>query len=71
VYKKADNLYSCENYRGICLLNVSYKAFAKVFYDHLLPYANKAVQHYQAEFQSGFSTTDQLFVLSKILELGN
>jgi hypothetical protein len=51
-----------KNYRWICLLNVTYKVFAKIIYDCLLPHANAAVQHYQAGFQSGKSTTDQLFL---------
>jgi hypothetical protein len=50
VYKKGDKL-DCKNYRGICLLNVTYKVFAKILYDRLLPHANAAVQHYQAGFQ--------------------
>jgi hypothetical protein len=62
VYKKGDKL-DCKNYRGTCLLNVTYKVFAKILYDSLLPHANAAVQHYQAGFQSGKSTTDQLFAL--------
>jgi hypothetical protein len=59
VYKKGDKL-DCIDYRGICLLNVTHKVFAKI-YDHLLRHANAAVQYYQAGFQSGKSTTDQLF----------
>jgi hypothetical protein len=70
VYKKDDKL-DCKNYRGICLLNVTYKVFAKILYDRLLPHANAAVQHYQAGFQSGKSTTDQLFALRQILEKCN
>jgi hypothetical protein len=70
VYEKGDKL-DCKNYRGICLLNVTYKVFAKTLYDRLLPHANAAVQHYQAGFQSGKSTTDQLFALRQILEKCN
>jgi hypothetical protein len=40
-----------------------YKVFAKILYYRLLLLANVAVQLYQDEFQSGKSTTDQLFAL--------
>jgi hypothetical protein len=56
---------------GICVLNVTYKVFAKTLYDRLLPHANAAVQHNHAGFQSGRSTTDQLFALRQILEKCN
>jgi hypothetical protein len=42
-----------------------------MIYDRLLPLANAAVQHYQAGFQSGKSTTEQLFALRQILEKCN
>jgi hypothetical protein len=70
VYKKGDKL-DCKNYRGICLLNVTYKVFAEILYDRVLPHANAAVQHYQAGFQSGKSTTDQLIAVRQILEKCN
>jgi hypothetical protein len=70
VYKKGDKL-ACKNYRGICILSVTYKVFAKILYGCLLPHANAAVQHDQAEFQSGKSTTNQLFALCQILEKCN
>jgi hypothetical protein len=52
-------------------LNVTYKVFAKILYDRFLLHANATVHHYQAEFQSGKSTTDQLFALRQILEKCN
>jgi hypothetical protein len=70
VCKKGDKL-DCKNYRGICLFIVTYKAFAKNLYNRFLPHANAAVQHYQAGFQLGKSTTDQLFALRQILEKCN
>jgi hypothetical protein len=70
VYKK-DNKLDCKNYRGICLLNVTYKVFAKILYDRILPQAIAAIQHYQAGFQSGKSTTDLLFSLRQILRKCN
>jgi hypothetical protein len=50
---------------------VTYKVFAKILYDRLLPHANATVQHQQAGFQSGKSTTHQLFALRQILEKCN
>jgi hypothetical protein len=62
VYKKGDKL-DCKNYRRVCLLNVTYKVFAKILCDRLLPHANAVVKHCKAEFHSGKSTTDQLLAL--------
>jgi hypothetical protein len=70
VYKKGDKL-DCNSYRGICLLNGTYQVFANIQYDRLLLDAKATVQLYQAGFQSGKSTTDQLFALRQILEKCN
>jgi hypothetical protein len=70
VDKKGDKL-DCKNYQETCHFNVLYKIFAKILYDRLLPHANAAVLHDHAGFQSGISTTDQLFALRQILEKCN
>jgi hypothetical protein len=59
VYKKGNSL-DCKNYREICFLNVTYKVFAKILHDHLLPHANAAVQQNQQQTKSFAckSTTD-------------
>jgi hypothetical protein len=47
------------------------EVFDKILCVSLLPHANVGVQHYQARFQSGKSTTDRLFALRQILEKCN
>jgi hypothetical protein len=54
MYKKGDKL-DCKSYRGICLF------YTTASY----PHTNVANQHYQAGFQSGESTTDQLILTSQ------
>jgi hypothetical protein len=39
--------------------------------ENLLPYANAVVQHHQAGFQTGKSTTNQHYTLRQILEKDN
>jgi hypothetical protein len=64
-------IIDCKNYQRMCLLIMTYKVFSKILYNCLLHHANAAVQHYQAGFQSGKSTTDQLFALRQILKKCN
>jgi hypothetical protein len=52
-------------------LKVTYKVVAEIIYDYLLSHGNAAVLHYQAGFQSGKITADQLFALRQILETCN
>jgi hypothetical protein len=65
VYKKGDKL-DFKNYHGIFLLNAAYKVFAKFFKAVCYRYSIT-----KQGFQSGKSTTDQLFTLRRILEKSN
>jgi sorting nexin-29 len=56
------------NYRGISLLNTTYKILSKIIYAHLLPYTEEKIGSYQYGFQPGKSTTDALFIIRQILE---
>jgi hypothetical protein len=58
------------NYRGISLLPCLGKVFMKIVSDRLQQWMtqNKVVSQYQAGFRKGFSTIDQAFSLSTIIE---
>jgi hypothetical protein len=49
LHKKGDQL-KCANYRGITLLNVTYKVFSVILYTRLLLHLNSKLGHYQAGF---------------------
>lgn len=67
IHKKGSR-YDCENYRGICLLNVSYKILAVILFDRLEVYTEEIIGDYQGGFRKGRSTTDQLFIIRQIME---
>ena len=52
IHKKEDRL-DCENYRGICLLSIGYKLFAKILCARLGRYYMDIVGNYQAGFKAG------------------
>lgn len=67
IHKKGNRM-ECENYRGICLLNTSYKILAEILYGRLVVYAEEIIGDYQCGFRRGRSTTDQIFTLRQIME---
>ena len=58
----------CNNYRGLSLLSVGYKVYAKILYQRLLPHYERIVGPYQAGFRAGMSTIDNIFTLRQIGE---
>lgn len=58
----------CENYRGISLLNISYKVLSNIILNKLKPYAKEIVGDYQVGFTAGKPTTDQIHIIKQITE---
>jgi sorting nexin-29 len=67
IYKQGDKLECC-NYRGISLLNVTYKIFTNLLTRYIQPYVEEITGDYQCGFRKGRSTTYQIFCLRMILE---
>jgi hypothetical protein len=53
---------NCKNYKGISLLNISYKILSNIILNRLKPYAKDIVREYQVGFTAGKSTTDQIHI---------
>ena len=67
IYKK-ENSKECKNYRGISILNSTYKVLSKILCERLKPHVTKNIGRYQCGFMPNRSTTDQIFTLRQILE---
>lgn len=67
IYNQSDKLH-CKNYRGITLLNTSYKIFSNILAERLATYASRVIREYQCEIWKGRSTTDQIHNIKQILE---
>ena len=62
VHKKGSGA-DCDNYRGIGLLSIPSKVFAKVILNRLKPWTKVHLRISQCGFRSGGSCADQLFIL--------
>jgi len=58
----------CDNYRGIALLNTTYKVFSKILIRRLEPLAEKCIGDYLCGFRKGKSTIDQPSIIRQIIE---
>ena len=67
LHKKEDRA-TCDNYRGVCLLNIGYKIQARIMCNRLMPWYLAVVGNYQAGFMPGKSTVDNVFIIRQINE---
>lgn len=65
VHKKGDRS-ECRNFRGIALLDITYKVLATIIRNRLSAYANEMIGEYQGGFRKGRSTIDQIFTIKQI-----
>ena len=67
IHKKGDPT-NCSSYRGISLLNISYKIFSNISSGNLSPLIKRIVGEHQFGFRREKSTCEQIFNLRHILE---
>lgn len=66
IFKKGDKT-ECSNYRGIALLDVTYKVLATWLKRKLEEKAEGKLGEYQGGFRKNRATTDQIFTLKQVL----
>ena len=64
---KKDNMVQIQQYRPICLLNVSFKIFTKVAVNRLMQVADKIIRPTQSTFMPGRYILDGVVILYETL----
>jgi endonuclease/exonuclease/phosphatase family metal-dependent hydrolase len=67
LFKKGDRS-SCDNYRGISLLNTAYKIYSMVIKGRMQPIMEVLLLEEQCGFRKGRACTDNVFVMKQIVE---
>ncbi|KAI3360255.1 hypothetical protein L3Q82_014564, partial [Scortum barcoo] len=67
LFKKGDRRV-CSNYRGITLLSLPGKVYARVLERRIWPIVDPQIQEEQCGFRPGRGTLDQLYTLHRVLE---
>jgi hypothetical protein len=68
LYKNKGDKRICDNYRGISLLVVAGKVFARILLNRIQSMLDKKLLEEQTGFRSGRSTIDKIFVLKMVME---
>ena len=67
VHKKGSKM-KCENYRGISLLSIPSKVYARILDERTRCVTESKVLEAQGGFRKGRSCTDQLFIIRQLSE---
>jgi len=67
IYKKGDRK-QCNSYRGISLLNITYKIFTILLYNRLGKKIEPQIGNYQMGFSPNRSTIDNIFIVRQTYE---
>jgi hypothetical protein len=65
---KKGNRIEHSNYRGLCLLNSSYKVYAKVLWNRVNNIAESILKEEQNAFRKGCFCIDCVFTISQLIE---
>ncbi|KAK6764872.1 hypothetical protein RB195_024987 [Necator americanus] len=57
------------NYRGISLLRVMYKVLERIILGRLIKHREETTRDEEASFRPGRSTTDQVFIVRRVIEI--
>ena len=68
---KKGNLKECKNWRGITLLSIVAKILGKIIIDRIRDRVDCRLRKEQAGYRKGRGTTEQVFILSTIIEQVN
>lgn len=65
---KQDDKQICDNYRGIDLVNVTYKVLSEYILSRVKLWAENILSDFQGSFRQNKFTTDQIFILKQIFQ---
>jgi len=68
LYKNKGDRGDCNNFRGISILSITGKAFARVALSRLETVSGKGVPRGSVRFRAGRSTIDMIFSLRQLQE---